>query len=111
MRCYQETGEPEYPCNGSNGTQRSMGTVRLAEEPSPSVQTAARRLKIDEENIKNGLAQLVMTLIKLLHELLERQAIQRMESDSLDEGQIERLGADADETVRGDPKALPGFWT
>ena len=51
-----------------------------------------QRLKIDEENIKNGLAQLVMTLIKLLHELLERQAIRRMESGSLDDEQIERLG-------------------
>ncbi|SMC70930.1 Gas vesicle protein K [Desulfocicer vacuolatum DSM 3385] len=51
-----------------------------------------QRLKIDEENIKNGLAQLVMTLIKLLHELLERQAIRRIESGSLDDDQIERLG-------------------
>ena len=51
-----------------------------------------QRLKIDEENVKNGLAQLVMTLIKLVHELLERQAIRRIESGSLDDDQIERLG-------------------
>jgi len=51
-----------------------------------------QQVKIDEEHAKNGLAQLVMTLIKLLHELLERQGIRRMESGSLDDDQIERLG-------------------
>ncbi|MBK1706853.1 gas vesicle protein K [Halochromatium glycolicum] len=51
-----------------------------------------KRLEIDEAGVRNGLAQLVLTLIKLLHELLERQAIARMESGSLDEEEIERLG-------------------
>jgi hypothetical protein len=48
------------------------------------------RLKLDET--KNGLGQLVLTLVKLLHELLERQAIRRIESGSLSEAEIERMG-------------------
>jgi hypothetical protein len=48
------------------------------------------RLKLDEA--KNGLGQLVLTLVKLLHELLERQAIRRIESGSLSEAEIERMG-------------------
>ncbi|MFT7373735.1 MAG: hypothetical protein ACI9T9_002435, partial [Oleiphilaceae bacterium] len=36
------------------------------------------KLDIDGERVRNGLAQLVLTLVKLLHELLERQAIRRM---------------------------------
>jgi Gas vesicle protein K len=52
----------------------------------------ARRLNIDPAQVRNGLAQLVLTLIKLLHELMERQAIARMDQGDLTEMEIERLG-------------------
>jgi hypothetical protein len=50
------------------------------------------RLDIDEDNVRNGLAQLVLTLIKLIHELMERQAIRRIDAGALTDEQIERLG-------------------
>jgi hypothetical protein len=50
------------------------------------------RLNLDANDSKNGLGQLVLTLVRLLHELLERQAIRRVEAGSLSEQQIERLG-------------------
>lgn len=50
------------------------------------------RLEIDPDGVKNGLVQLVLTLVKLLHELLERQAIRRIEAGSLTGDQIEKLG-------------------
>jgi hypothetical protein len=50
------------------------------------------RLNLDQDNLKNGLGQLVLTLVKLLHELLERQGIRRIEAGSLTDEQIERLG-------------------
>ncbi len=50
------------------------------------------RLNLDEQDLKNGLGQLVLTLVKLLHELLERQAIRRIDAGSLSEDQIERVG-------------------
>jgi hypothetical protein len=49
-------------------------------------------INLDPDKVKNGLGQLVLTLVKLLHELLERQAIRRIDSGSLSDGQIERLG-------------------
>lgn len=50
------------------------------------------RLELGGENAKNGLGQLVLTLVKLVHELLEQQAIRRIEVGSLGEQEIERLG-------------------
>jgi hypothetical protein len=51
-----------------------------------------RRINIASEDLKNGLAQLVLTLVKLLHELLEKQAIRRIESGRLGEDECERIG-------------------
>ncbi len=50
------------------------------------------RINLDQDNIKNSLGQLVLTLVKLLHELLERQGIRRIEAGTLTDAQIERLG-------------------
>ena len=58
----------------------------------PTSSLKSPRLSLNPENAKNGLARLVLTLIKLLHELLERQAMRRVESGSLTKPQIERLG-------------------
>jgi hypothetical protein len=52
----------------------------------------ASRLNLDKTSLKNGLGQLVLTVVKLLHELLERQAIRRVEAGTLTESEIERIG-------------------
>ena len=46
----------------------------------------------DSENLQNGLAKLVLVIVKLLLEVIERQAYRRVADGTLDEGQIERLG-------------------
>jgi hypothetical protein len=50
------------------------------------------RINLDQDNLKNSLGQLVLTLVKLLHELLERQGIRRIEAGTLSDEEIERLG-------------------
>jgi Gas vesicle protein K len=51
-----------------------------------------RRIDADEERVARGLAQLVLTLVELLRQLMERQAIRRVEAGDLDDEQVERLG-------------------
>jgi hypothetical protein len=46
----------------------------------------------DDEDVARGLAQLVLTLVELLRQLMERQAIRRVEAGGLDDDQLERLG-------------------
>jgi hypothetical protein len=50
------------------------------------------RIEADPENVERGLAQLVLTLVELLRQLMERQALRRVEAGNLDEETVERLG-------------------
>jgi hypothetical protein len=51
-----------------------------------------RRINADPEGLEQGLARLVLTLIELLRQLMERQALRRIEGGSLSDDEIERLG-------------------
>ena len=53
----------------------------------------ARRVEADPENVERGLAALVLTVVELLRQLMERQALRRVEAGGLDEETIERLGS------------------
>ncbi|MEM6299580.1 MAG: gas vesicle protein K [Bacteroidota bacterium] len=50
------------------------------------------KVEADPESAGNGLVKLVLSLVNLLTELMEKQALRRIENDSLTEEQIERLG-------------------
>jgi hypothetical protein len=50
------------------------------------------RIDVDAEGVEQGLAQLVLTLIEFLRQVLERQAVRRMEGGSLSEEEVERVG-------------------
>lgn len=49
-------------------------------------------VSINEDNLKEGLLGLVVALVEIIQELLERQALRRMEGGRLTEDEIERLG-------------------
>jgi hypothetical protein len=51
-----------------------------------------RRLNADPEGLEKGLAQLVLTLVDLVRQLMERQALRRIEGGSLTDEEVERLG-------------------
>jgi hypothetical protein len=52
----------------------------------------SRRVNTDPEKLEKGLAQLVLTLIELLRQLMERQALRRIEGGTLTTEETERLG-------------------
>lgn len=55
----------------------------------------ARRVRIDAdpESVEKGLATLVLTLVELFRQLMERQALRRVEQGSLSDEQIEKIGS------------------
>jgi transposase len=75
------------------GAIESQAACEFARAMSGSAVEGPRRLAVTQENAKKGLGQLVLTLVELIRELLERQALRRIEAGSLTEEQIERLGA------------------
>jgi len=63
------------------------------EEAIEKIENAATsRINATPDNADHGLAKLVLTLIELIHKLVEKQAIRRVEGGSLSEKEIERLG-------------------
>ena len=50
------------------------------------------RVDVDPEGVEQGLAKLVLTLVEFLRQLLERQAIRRMDGGTLSDDEIERVG-------------------
>jgi hypothetical protein len=50
------------------------------------------RIDLDPADIERGLAGLVLTLVEFLRQVLERQAIRRMEGGSLSDDEVERVG-------------------
>ncbi|MDX2540406.1 gas vesicle protein K [Streptomyces sp. WI04-05B] len=59
--------------------------------PDPG-QSPARRLDLDKDTVERDLVRLVLTVVELLRQLMERQAIRRVERNDLTEEQEERIG-------------------
>ncbi len=64
----------------------------FADEMALADSPQRRHLDVDPEKVQQGLAKLVLTLIELLRQLLERQALHRIEAGSLSDDEIERMG-------------------
>jgi Gas vesicle protein K len=79
--------------SGSEGLLAGRGDLELFGRELDHLDRALRsRINADPERLEQGLARLVLTLIELLRELMERQALRRIEGGSLSAEEIERLG-------------------
>lgn len=50
------------------------------------------RVNVDPDEVEKGLAKLVLTIVEFVRQLLERQAIRRMEHGTLTDEETERVG-------------------
>lgn len=58
----------------------------------PSADALSRRINADPDDVEQGLAQLVLTIVELLRQLMERQALRRVQVGDLSDEETERLG-------------------
>jgi hypothetical protein len=58
----------------------------------PIAPKKSTKLEFKGDNVRNALAQLILTVVELLRELLEKQALRRIESGELADSQVENLG-------------------
>jgi len=63
--------------------------IEELEKLKPGIQG---RINATPDNVESGLAKLVLTLIELIRKLIEKQAMRRIDGNSLTEAQIEELG-------------------
>jgi hypothetical protein len=64
--------------------ERRIATAATAESPP--------RWNADAEDVQRSVAKLVLTLVDFIRQLLERQAIRRMDADTLTPEQVEGIG-------------------
>ncbi|WP_203988971.1 gas vesicle protein K [Sphaerisporangium rufum] len=50
------------------------------------------RIRADPESVERDLTRLVLTLVELVRQLVERQSVRRMEQGDLSDDQVETLG-------------------
>lgn len=66
--------------------------AELRRQLRSGAQEPVERIECNQETIEQGLAKLVLGLIELLRQLLERQAVRRMEGGTLSDEQVEEMG-------------------
>ncbi|MEV5601863.1 gas vesicle protein K [Streptomyces sp. NPDC052299] len=69
--------------------QLGTGPAPPDDHPAPA---GARRLETDPDTVERDLMKLVLTIVELLRQLMERTALHRVDRGDLSEQQEERIG-------------------
>jgi hypothetical protein len=78
----------------SDPATQELDQLRLiAEELKARVEArSAARWNADPEDVRRSVMQLVLTLVDFIRQVMERQAIRRMEEGTLSSDEVERVG-------------------
>lgn len=79
----------------ADAAQRAFSLLPARPEdlaPPAAGREAVRRLRTDPDTVERDLVKLVLTIVELLRQLMERQALHRVDQGNLTEEQEERLG-------------------
>ncbi|MFL6055733.1 MAG: gas vesicle protein K [Actinoallomurus sp.] len=60
--------------------------------PGTPARRGGRRIEADSETVQRDLAQLVLTVVELVRQLVERQCIRRVDQGDLSDEQVEEIG-------------------
>ncbi len=82
---------PEGGVPPTEGRKRGPGAMS-ADEYRPVPAGLPERIDVDPDDVERGLGKLVLTIVEFVRQLLERQAVRRMESGSLSDIEVERIG-------------------
>ena len=81
-----ELPAPVYPDLEAPPGEEFIGELQRVTSALP------QRVNVDAESVEHGLVQLVLTLVEFIRQLLEKQAVRRMEGGTLSPEQVEALG-------------------
>ncbi|RII20405.1 Gas vesicle protein K [Streptomyces sp. YIM 130001] len=92
-------GQAREPLYGGRFDEVAQAAVRAFDlvPPRPDEEikrpgTAAQRLGTDPDTVERDLIKLVLTIVELLRQLMERTALHRVDEGDLSEDQEERIG-------------------
>jgi hypothetical protein len=85
----KEPGPRSAPPGGAG----KHGSDALAEQLVQVAEALPPRIEVDPDGVQRDLGRLVLTLVELLRQVVEHQAVRRMEDGDLGEEQVERMGA------------------
>lgn len=78
--------------SASNEQTNGQGSDDGGDKDIPLGMAAPARVDLDAKSAERGLTKLVLSIVELIRQLLEAQALRRVESGQLDDTEIERLG-------------------
>lgn len=88
LRASGRMGEPAKP------SAENLAQIKKLEEQLKDIEANIPKIieASDPEKAEQGIAKLVLTLIELIRQLLEREAVRRVDTGTLSDTEVEKLG-------------------